>query len=184
MTVNIEFFLTGHPLLFLFRESWIKCIYCVSVITTIGSGTWNIHQLSAVRDIWYKFTPEKICREITGTDKAYILLFAKMISYFPHVIVPNKCENSYITSVRTVLLRLYHILSIITIGKAGASKLLHYFFLLINSFRLKRFYEAKKSLISSGSLKFLLFSEKWPLRLVIVYLKSKIDELLSKIVDF
>lgn len=76
MTVNTEFFLTRHPLLFLFRESCIKSLCCVCVFATVGGCARNIHQLSAVECIWYKFTDEKCRREIAVNNKTDIFLFA------------------------------------------------------------------------------------------------------------
>ncbi len=76
MTVNTEFFLTRHPLLFLFRESCIKSLCCVCVLATVGDCARNIHQLSAVECIEYKFTDEKCRREIAVNNKTDIFLFA------------------------------------------------------------------------------------------------------------
>ena len=76
MTVNVEFLLTWHPLLFFFGESLIKTCYRVSILATIGSGTGNIHPLSAVKCIRHKLAYKKCSWEIAVNNKTYVFLFA------------------------------------------------------------------------------------------------------------
>ena len=75
MTIDIEFLLARHPLLFFGWECRIKGFDSSSVLTAIGDGGRNIHPLFAVKSARYKLADEKCCWEVAVTNKAHVLLF-------------------------------------------------------------------------------------------------------------
>ena len=70
MTINIEFFLAGRPLLFFQRKQLVKFFYGGAVITAVCGTTWNIHTLFAVKSAGNKLANEKRGREIAFADKS------------------------------------------------------------------------------------------------------------------
>ena len=69
MSVNIEFFLAGHPRLLFGRESSIKGLHSGSVSTAIGCGAGDIHPGAAVQRTGNQFPDQKGCGVIAGLPK-------------------------------------------------------------------------------------------------------------------
>lgn len=72
VAVNIEFFLTGHPFLFLGREGGIKGFHRGGILTAIGGGRSNVHPLFAVQHTRHKLADKQRSGEIAGNDKNYL----------------------------------------------------------------------------------------------------------------
>ena len=76
MTIDIELLLARHPLLFFGWECGVESFDSGGVLTAIGGGGGNIHPLSAVKRAGDKLCNEQGGGEVTGGDKADVLLFA------------------------------------------------------------------------------------------------------------
>lgn len=76
MTIDVEFLLARHPLLFLCWKSGVECFDCIDILTAIGGGTGDIHPFSAVKCAGNKLTDKKCRWEVTVRDKTNIFLFA------------------------------------------------------------------------------------------------------------
>ena len=66
MTINVEFLLARHPLLFLWRKSCIKCLDRGNVLTAVCGGGGDIHPLFAVQHVRNKLANEKRRREVVS----------------------------------------------------------------------------------------------------------------------
>ena len=76
MTIDVELFLARHPFLFLRWECSLEGFHGGGVLAAIGSGTGNVHPLSAVQRAGHKLTDKNRRGEIAVHHKADILLFA------------------------------------------------------------------------------------------------------------
>ena len=76
MPINIEFFLAGHPFLFLGREGGIKGFDCDGILTAISGGTGDVHPVFTFQRPGNQFCHQQGRGEIAGDHKADILLFA------------------------------------------------------------------------------------------------------------
>lgn len=76
MTIDVEFLLARHPLLFLGRKSRIKCLNSSCILTAIGGSRRNKHPLFAVKHVWNKLANEQCRWEVAVHNKTYVLLFA------------------------------------------------------------------------------------------------------------
>ena len=76
MAVDIEFLLAGHPCLFFRGKACVEGLYRSGVFAAICGGAGDVHPLFAVENAGNKFADKKCRGEITGNDKADILLFA------------------------------------------------------------------------------------------------------------
>ena len=76
MTIDIEFLLAWHPLLFFRWECRVERFNSGSILTAVGGGRWNVHPLSAVERIRYKLANEKRRWEVAVNHEADVLLFA------------------------------------------------------------------------------------------------------------
>ena len=76
MTIDIEFLLARHPLLFFWWECRVKGFDSGGVLAAVGGGGRNVHPLSAVKRARNKFRNEQGGGEVTVHNKANVLLFA------------------------------------------------------------------------------------------------------------
>ena len=75
MTIDIEFLLAWHPLLFFRWECRVERFNSGSILTAVGGGRWNVHPLFAVKRIRYKLRNEQGCRKVAFSDKAHTEIF-------------------------------------------------------------------------------------------------------------
>ena len=65
MTIDIEFLLAWHPLLFLGWKGGVECLNCGGIVAAIGGGTGDVHPLFAAKCTGNKLTDKKCRREVT-----------------------------------------------------------------------------------------------------------------------
>ena len=66
MTIDVEFLLAGHPLLFLGRKCGVEGVNCDNVLTAIGGSGGYIHPFLAVQHVRNKLANEKRRREVVS----------------------------------------------------------------------------------------------------------------------
>ena len=76
MTIDVEFLLARHPLLFLWWKCRIEGFHGGNVLAAIRGSGRNIHPFFAVQHVWNKLTNKECRWEVAFTNKAHVLLFA------------------------------------------------------------------------------------------------------------
>ena len=76
MAIDIKLLLAGDPLLLLWREGCIECFDCGGILTAISGGTGDVHPVFTFQRPGNQFCHQQGGGEITGNNKADILLFA------------------------------------------------------------------------------------------------------------